>query len=299
MVRKIKLANTDNLERRYLAGETVTKLAREWGVSQQTIIRHMHNVGVYQKVGRRVRGLDIPAIISDYHSGMSVNALSKKHGVSRLVVSSRLRESGIEPRGQSEAETLKWSQMTVKQKATQVAAAHEAVRGREPTIEEMIMRANTTERKQLHITKQERILGGLLIDSGLSITPQKAVGIYNLDIALDAFPIAIEIYGGRWHAIGRHKSRHFERTVYLLNSGWHVIILWGGKASPVSVNTCHQIHSLVDLISRNEALPAQYWVMCGNGDSAPVRNSYFNSQPTVETLGCCYDPSGRHYYIAG
>jgi len=63
--------------------------------------------------------------IRQLYAKMSENAVANELGVSRTAIQGALRHLGIERRGQSEAEQLKWSQMTPEEREAQVKAAHE------------------------------------------------------------------------------------------------------------------------------------------------------------------------------
>jgi len=66
-----------------------------------------------------------------YLSGVSENALSKTYNVNRGAIRNRLILQGVQIRNQSEAETLKWSQMDDVQRKNQVKKAHQARRKKE------------------------------------------------------------------------------------------------------------------------------------------------------------------------
>lgn len=73
---------------------------------------------------RKINLLATNDIIKYYLEGQSENSLAKQHNVSRAVVTRILKESNIKRRGRSEAELLKWSQMTPEKRKHQVEAAH-------------------------------------------------------------------------------------------------------------------------------------------------------------------------------
>lgn len=312
MVAKIELPNLGDIIRRYQAGETVTNIARDNGVSIQTITRALQAEGVY--VNRRShQRKDIPGIdgiARRYLAGESINALSRQIGVGRFVLANRLTEAGVPLRGQSEAEAAKWERMTARQRRAQVAAAHEATRGRKATREERIKRALTVEGfPDSAISDHERVIAGLLAERGVPFTPQKAVDVFNIDIALNVCheditlygpPIAVEVYGGGWHAYGSHKRRHPKRVKYLLNHGWHVVIVWVDVTKhPAGAGVADYLVSFLEHSRRLPAGRREYRVVWGDGQPAPTRNSYLNSRAVVKALGCRFDKAGSHYLVAG
>ena len=105
-----------------------------------------------------------------------------------------------------------------------------------------------------------------LSERGLDVTPQRAIGPYNLDIAVNAPLIAVEIYGGKWHSTGTHRIRHFERCKYLLDLGWNVVIVWvDGLRYPLDIGADNYIVAFVEQLRRAPTVRGQYRVILGNG----------------------------------
>src|SRR5260370_26203735 len=118
---------------------------------------------------------------------------------------------------------------------------------------------------------------------GIESTPQKAIGIYNCDLAVDS--IAVEIFGGGWHGYGRHKGRSLKRFNYLFNLGWNVVIVWiDGRRYPLSILAAQQIHSFTQLASSNPALRGQYWVIRGDGKLVASGSSDGNDRALIEAF---------------
>lgn len=285
MTRKIEFPDTDDLIRRYKAGESAYKLACEKGVTDKVIVRMLKSAGVYEdRTGDRV-SLDTDDLITRYLAGESEKTIADSLGVNRWTIRRRLVKAGIEPRGRSDAELLKWSFMPDDKRRQQVSAAHAATRGRAIPRDVQIRMAQGRERTKSHAAAAEYHLAGLLQDRGVALSLQKAVDIYNLDIAIDSPPVAVEIFGGYWHGIGDHKRRFFERTVYLLNSGWHVIIVWvDGRRYPVNIDCADYIVALVQSLGGDIPVRGQYRVILGNGEDAPTLDRYLNSPAVIERL---------------
>ena len=247
---------------------------------------------------RKIELSNTPDLVKQYIAGKSVNKLASENGVGRFAMSRILTDEGIVLRTQSEAETAKWALMTPVQRANQVRSAHAAAKGRIASESELIAKANAREANwDKHITIDE---SNLLFALGQNITPQKAVGIYNIDLALNEFSIAVEIYGGGWHASGRHFTRHFERTKYLLNLGWTVVIVWtDGRRHPFTYGTAYYIIELAEVFSARPPVLPQYHVILGDGNLAPTIKSKLNSDNIIERLGCRRDPSGYANFVSG
>jgi len=298
--RKIEFPDPDDLIRRYISGESINKLAREQGVSQGAIARFMRRAGVFQDRSVNRLPLDTETIVSRYLSGESEKAIADSLGVTRPPIRRRLLAAGIQPRGRSEAELLKWSQMSPMDRTLQVAAAHEATRGRTLSHDEKLRQAKGKERTQAHAVVAEFHLISLLAERGISATCQRAIGIYNIDVTIDHPPIAVEIFGGHWHAAGDHKRRFFKRTEQLLNSGWSVVIIWvDGRRYPVSAGCANYIVALAQELGRNIPTWSQYRVILGDGQDAPTSDSYFNSRAIVERFRGGRQPAGDHHLVSG
>jgi hypothetical protein len=76
--------------------------------------------------------LDTDDLVRRYVEGVSENQLAKELGVSRSVVARRLAKAGVERRGRSDAERLKWASLRTDRIAVerQCGAAWNATRGR-------------------------------------------------------------------------------------------------------------------------------------------------------------------------
>jgi len=224
-------------------------------------------------------------IVSRYVAGESENKLALEIGVSRQVVRNALIKSGVHIRNQSESETIKWAGMSDAQRAEQVRAAHIAGKGRVVSIVERVARAIANQFRTDNISIAETILTAHLTSRGIVAIQQKAVHIYNIDISIEKPRVAVEIFGGGWHSSGDHAARFFERTKYLLDNGWNVIIVWvDGLKYPLDVACADYIITAMKEFSRNKSERGQYRVILGNGQLAPACKSKFNSPADVERL---------------
>jgi very-short-patch-repair endonuclease len=224
-------------------------------------------------------------LLSRYVAGESENKLAREVGIDRGAFRRRMLAAGITPRNQSEAETLKWAGMIGPERAAQVAAAQIARRGQRDTIATKETRAKSNERTLIRATPVELALVDRLRHNGLHITPQKAIGVYNIDVALESPRIAVEIFGGNFHASGSHAAAFHERVKYLLNCGWSVVIVWvDARRYPLSIACDDYIIALAQSLGGNPPTRGQYRVILGNGDAAPIRKNYFNTPADIERL---------------
>jgi len=162
--------------------------------------------------------------IQRYLAGESPNRIVADHDFSRMVLLRSLRERGIPLRDRSAAEMLKNAQRTPEDRKRQAAAAHAAVRGRKASWEERACTAQSKMESACHASPNEKRLLQLLRARGAAPVLQQAAGIYNIDLGW--WPLAIEVYGGGWHAYGQHRTRSRRRFEYLVSQGWVPVIVW-------------------------------------------------------------------------
>ena len=232
------------------------------------------------------RIIEIPNLddlLRRYEAGESELKLSREFGVDRGVIRRRLLKAGITPRNGSQAMTIRMGQMSNAERLAITAHAHEAARGRHQTISERVKRANTREVKGMGISTTESIFKHLLETRGIyNVTPQKAIGTYNVDIAIESPRIAIEIFGGSWHNCEHHRRLHHKRIPYILNSGWSVVIIWvDARRYPLTVGASDYVTSLVEHLRSDKPVRSEYHVIRGTGELVPILSSEFNCQSII------------------
>lgn len=233
--------------------------------------------------------LDVDDVIRKYLGGMSELELSQRFNVSRGVIRRRLLHRGIKPRTQTEASIVMASKMSVTERKERIKKAQATVRGSRRSWETKCKGAKTRENLRLNVSPIEDELFKFFKQKGFEVTQQKAVGAYNLDIALERERIAIEIFGGGFHKAGRHKARFFDRNKYILNQGWGLIIVWlHAKRHPLTLSGMDYLLSFCKVPSRYKTKWGRYKVIWGNGYDVPALGSYFNDPPAIKRL-CCGD----------
>lgn len=285
----------DYLDANYLAelynsGVEVKELAERFNVGKTTIRRRLDSVGVIMR-GRKKK-IDISLMVSLYNAGSSVNALSKRFDVDRRTIYKRLVEVGITPRGPSESMYIHMGQLSAKERSRRTAAAHSAIRGKRQTFEHLCKRAIGVEASGEGSRIEKRCISWLS-DAGFSCTPQKAVGPYNVDIALDGFPVAVEIFGGNWHAYGEHAARFEKRVEYILNAGWHLVIIWVIRDYPLEPGAIDYIVSLAELISSGKAERCEEHMIRGDGELTSFGYRQLHGLPVIPGPQPRDDSTGR------
>lgn len=281
MTAKIKIPNLDNLISRYQAGESPQKLLSEWHISRTTFNRLLVNAGVPRHGNR----LDVPVseIVSRYISGESVLALSKAFKLERTVIDRRLRQAGVHIRNGSEANIIRMSRMTPAEIIKLTEACHNAVRGSHKSLKAKRNYAITREsRPWLSASLSEYRMSQMLFNMGVATIPQKAIGVYNVDLAIEKPRIAVEIYGGHWHISQKHIRLHKERTPYILNAGWSLIIVWiDNRANPLRQSAADYIVAFMQSRSLDKTSVSEYRMIRGNGQPVSGCGTDFDYSPLV------------------
>jgi len=220
---------------------------------------------------------NIDDISRRYLSGETLNHIAESLGCTRNPVIRRLRFAGVPLRSGSEVRINMWRGITSEEdRAHIVSAAHDAVRGKRHSIEHREKRAKTREKRKIGIGRGETILASALRLSGLEVTQQKAIGPYNVDIAIHHGALAVEIFGGNWHSSGSHAARFRKRCDYLLNHGWLPVIIWVTKNFPLERPAVDYLISLSKIASRDKSLRRQERVLRGDGYDSSLKYNPVN-----------------------
>jgi len=198
-------------------------------------------------------------IVSLYVSGWSENQIALRFHRSRRYIRKRLVDSNVHIRNQSEAEALKWSQMSPDQRKKQLEAAHKATLGRKVSWLAKCKHAKTIEKRPSNFSQNELILQDMLLRRGITTIHQKAIGAYNCDLAAE--PVAVEVWGGHWHFFGKHKAILKKRLRYILNRGWFVYIVPVTKSFPLTESVADDLAAYIKRIRRNKPSVCEYRVV--------------------------------------
>lgn len=274
MSRKTDAAREDHAVRLYLAGESLDKIKSETGVSGTLLQRIRQRRGIPP----RPRHPAIPhsSVVRAYIGGASEYALARQYGVSRGTIARILVDHGVPRRGMSEAGVVRNENLTPDQRRKQVAAANKASRVRKMSNIDKARRAVAREWQALPESEGERLLYNML--DGYHPRAQRAIGPYNVDIAMP--PVAVEILGGRWHAT---KATHRERTPYILDQGWHLVMVWNTSDghSALGCGAAEYIVAFADEMRRNPPATCQYRVISGDGQLLAARGREDGEFPVV------------------
>lgn len=242
----------------YVAGSTGPEVQRLSGVPTSVLSRELRKRGIPVRPSKAE--LPVAQVVSAYLDGESVLSLASRYDVARDTIKRVLVETGTPMRGRSQAQVTRLSKLSSAERSRLSEAAHEAVRGRVVPLDEVVRRAQKREQTLSHASEREFAFGRHLRVSGASVTPQKAIGPYNVDFSIGA--VAVEVLGGNWHA---YKPEHAQRTPYILNAGWHMLFVWDLKKAPLCVEAAEHVIAWAQQVSGDPSMVRQYRVIRGDG----------------------------------
>lgn len=280
----------DDLRRLHAERISIGEIAKRLGSSASVIARRLQELGL--PTGR-YWWIDSTEIAARYLAGTPIQTLATDNGVSADVITLRLDREGVKRRDRHEVALLRASQTPPEVRSRNAEAAHAAVRGRRHPFEEQCQRAATREARELGVSRIERMTRRLLEERGFSTCVQKAVGPYNIDVAINEPPIAVEIFGGHWHTAGRHAARFRKRTDYLIDSGWIPVFIWVTRDYPLELGAIEYVVSLAEQMRRGEPVRRQEHMIRGDGQPSAVGECHLNNRPVIPGPQPRDDTSGR------
>jgi len=270
MASKLQFPDIGDVRRMYDEGRCVREIAEHFGFNFHTFFNWAKRSGLQTRSQPEANRIALAGnhaeiakeSISLYRSGMSEQAIAARFGVDRNVVRRILLRAGITPRNRSASMYLRMSQTSADERKRLTSAAHNAVRGMVRTEAELAIRAATRERTQSKVGNGERLFAKWLAARGIDSSPQKAVGRYNLDLAIP--PIAVEIHITPDHPLNHPRSR--KRIKYLTDRGWHVLYVWISHRYVLAEAAADDAIAFLQLAKRDKSPVGKYRVIRGSGE---------------------------------
>lgn len=267
--------NADDVIKMYKSGKTTKEIANFFGVGARKITEIASSVGYTPTPIQN--SVDIGLVVSLYKSGVSQNAIAKQLGVSRSVIRNRLCKAGVIIRGPAEANQLMMSKRTPEENARNSRAAHDAVRNKPKTHQQLCNHALGVQNAFTSFkSPYEQDIADELINRGIKFVPQLAVDKYNINFAIGN-NIALEVFGGNWHAKGRHRARFAERSKKLFDSGYAIVICWIGfnhRFNPSAI--VDYLISLDKVLCSDPSARRKHYVIGGHGKPCSIGKSKLN-----------------------
>lgn len=244
---------------------------------------------------------DLDNLIARYKSGTSMKKLSSETNIGRNVLQNRFEAAGVEIRGRSDAEKLKWVAIKRDPAAVrrQCGKAWDAVRGRIVPRSVLCQSAKTRHERQLFIHRGENEIADSLRNSGFSVDQQFPMNGYSIDITIPEFRIAVEVVGSNWHP--HNAATILQKTKHVLSEHWFVLFVLIWRREPGIVRRSNLPHDptfrakpvfapdlITDYIvtlthhpSGTESILGKYWMISGNAEPLPTPRGYLDGLPRV------------------
>jgi very-short-patch-repair endonuclease len=276
----------DHAEKLYTAGKSFDEVATELGRRNSEGVRlalQRRGVVARPKAGRPAHNrLVAPTDLLDvFATGESVLTMSRRYGVSRGVVRRWLEEAGAEPRSSSDANRIRMAKLTADERRANTTAANTAIRrmpARPDDWQESIARGRERVEYGGRTSPGTEYLSSKLTEREIDHVREKAIGRYNVDIAISSANVAVEVLGGNWHG---SKPIHARRTPYILNEGWHLLFIWDVKRCQVDAGALDYLITYLEFTSRNPTAGREYRVIRGDGKLIATGRSDDDEFPLV------------------
>lgn len=311
---RVEVPDLDDLIRRYKAGTSILQLSKESGISRPVLTSRFREAGIQPRGQSEAQHLkwerirDDPALVKrqlgaawdaarklpappsgaltalrDAYASGSLRSTCHANGWSVWCACEQLTAAGVVLRSRSEATRHRWVQIKAEGRIEeQMAAAHAAARGRVKPAEERERIAATRQVRRSRRGRWEDELTDMLTERGSwTVIQQRAMGPYNIDIALEEPRVAVEIYGVKPNLASPGRTPLLTRLEDLLNDGWVLLVLAiydrnryrpGVRPLPNLASVADHVAALAERSSRDESLRGRYRVIGRQGQTmAPGR----------------------------
>lgn len=198
-----------------------------------------------------------------YLAGDSERRLVAAFGVSRDAIRRRLDEQGIVRRSRAEAGRARYHRLDAAARQAAVAGARAANTGRQHSEEHLTKMARARELRAALTAPSSgaAVLARAMQARGLVVHHQRAVGRYNVDLAVGS--VAVEILTRRRSGTKLSGAR----VRYLLDRRYTVLCLWvdGRRTTPLAPQVIQHVVRTVEDVRRRPAGVPTYTVLHRDG----------------------------------
>lgn len=267
MVAKWIPEDSARLIAQYVAGTPANQLAKGAGVSCATMMKFLRRNAIAIRdphAARHVEArVDASALVKDYESGLAIKTCARKYGLANSVTERFLRARGV-LRTKSEGMATMWENARSRPDYAAFARHHmsAAIKARSTTprtLAEMLKSASSMERNLRRRGHYEDVLAIAMRKRGTPVTQQKAIGRYNVDLAIEQARVhtAIEVQcSDHWRP---HGTLSQERLSYLFARGWNLLVLLVWPKQRVDVDlVADRISDFVSRCRRQRSLGPYY-----------------------------------------
>lgn len=244
-------------------GTKTSEACRTCGIAKKVLYRYCKRAGVSlpTKYDRAIGGVDTSQIIPMYESGIGINGIARRLGVSFRPITKFLEDRGYASRNPSEQQFARMAAATPEEIANLTRKAHEASRGRKAGADELIARANARAGKVHPQSPVEQAVFAIVSRQFPEAFPALPIDRYNADIAIGR--VTVEIFGGGWSVSNQVRiSRYVARCKEIGDLGYHTIFFIALK--PQDIGQASNLISTIHQARRLPATPGKYWVVWGD-----------------------------------
>jgi len=188
--------------------------------------------------------LDDAELVGRYLDGESELALSKAFEVNRWTVRKRLVAAGVQPRGRSDAMSLRWDRSDEATREAHAETMRRRMTGRRRKLDTKLRAAAS--KKQM-VGEGEKIIAAELQRLGIAFEAQAPIHVYNIDLLVG--DIALEPRTRSENPM-KHAGRS-KRTAYLMARG--IVTIWILHTNTSVLREC--LPNIVSELRTMQALP--------------------------------------------
>lgn len=249
---RLKLgAFTDDITLRYKNGESAGSIARHYKTTTTTTTGFLKKIGIYKS--RVFSEKAKQEIINLFESGTKPSQILIIAGISKSTLYAILNANACDLRGQD----------------GYIPEYHSKVKG-----------AQSRERNGL-MNEAEQYVFDRLGESNFEVTPQKAVGTYNIDLAIDSHSIAIEVCCRGSFSKYLRDGTYADRIIKLGECGWHVYILANVDSECVRRDGIDDMLAWINFTKTNPTIAREYRMVRGAFDLLACGKIESNNLPAV------------------
>ena len=146
--------------------------------------------------------------------------------------------------------------------------------------EQLHRRAIARQKRLVQMGAGEDAALAALEEVGLKIEQQFPVGGYNLDLAIPASRIAVEVQGNSFDRNAPGEAA--KRIKYIVDAGWRIIyVIQFGRREPTWRVIAEKIHALCKRLRRDKSKLGQYGMILGDGTPSAALSGQLVDVPRI------------------
>ncbi|MCS3667432.1 transposase-like protein [Salinibacter ruber] len=255
--------DSERIAKLYKSGMTIAEVADEIGCSTATVHKHLKQLSIETDTrgGSEPIQVNDQKVIDMYRSGDSVQKIADAHDVSRTPINRILDNNNVSRRSASEANEIRFSNMSQSERSKLTNPANRALRNKSDQWKTSVSRKQAiSKQKTLNkIGKGEWETAAFFAKHDITPVMQKALGVYNLDVAVGS--VGVEVHNAKGHPHTEYRSR----IQSVLESGWHIFYI-KIRFEPLQELALMKAMEFFNAARQDPQIPRQYRLIDGSGD---------------------------------